>query len=73
MNRIRVRLDIPAEDCLRYYRGSARQVLATALDGRRVQFPASALRPFVTREGIRGVYELRFDAHHRLLGVEAVG
>lgn len=67
---LRFRLDIDAEDYLAYYRGSAREVLVRAEDGRRVRFPASALQPFVTRDGVHGRFELRFDAGHRLLGLQ---
>ena len=65
MQAIRFHLNISAERYLSYYKGSARQVIATSLDGRRVAFPAEHLRTFVTREGIRGLFELRFDNQNR--------
>jgi hypothetical protein len=67
LNRIRFSLDISSEDYLRYYQGSAHSVVVTSEDGRRIQFPASNLRPFVTREGVRGRFELLLDEGNRLL------
>lgn len=70
---IRFRLAISADDYLAYYRGSARDVVVIAEDGRRVKFPAGALQPFVTRTGIHGRFELRFDTRHKLLGLHRLG
>ena len=65
-NQIRFSLDISSEDYLRYYRGSAHSVVVRAEDGRKVRFPASNLRPFVTREGVHGRFELLLDEENRL-------
>lgn len=67
---IRFRLDISADDYLAYYRGTARDVVVIAEDGRRVKFPAGALQPFILHDGIHGRFELRFDANHKLLGLQ---
>jgi len=69
---LRFRLDIPAEEYLYYYRGTAREVLATTEDGLRVRFPAGALQPHVTHDGIHGWFEIEFDADHRLRGLHRV-
>ncbi len=63
---LRFRLDIRAEEYLHYYRGSAREVVATTEDGVRVRFPASALQPHVSHDGIHGWFEIEFDANHKL-------
>ncbi len=73
MPEIRFRLDISPERYLSFYQGAARNVLATSVDGRRVQFPAERLRPFVTREGVRGEFVLEFDADNRFVGLRRVG
>lgn len=67
--RVRFRLSIPAREYLRFYQGQARAVIVRGYDGRRIQFPADALRGHVTREGIHGEFELRFDDRHRLVGL----
>ena len=73
MHSLRFFLDISAEEYLRYYQGRARYVLAFSHDGRRVQFPAEHLRRFVLHDGVRGEFELRFDAHSRFLDLRRVG
>lgn len=70
---IRFRLDISAEDYLAYYQGAVRDVLVRAEDGRRVKFPAGALQAHITRDGIHGRFELRFDANHKLIGLQRLG
>lgn len=70
---IRFRLDISADDYLAYYQGVARDVVVRAEDGRRVQFPAGALQPFITHQGIHGRFELCFDANHKLVGLQRLG
>lgn len=66
---IRFRLSISADEYLAYYQGRARDVITRADDGRKLQFPANALQPFVSHQGIHGLFELRFDANHKLLGL----
>jgi hypothetical protein len=65
--RIRFSLDISSDDYLRYYRGEAQMVQVVADDGRRIRFPASSLRPFVSRDGVRGAFEITLDGENRLL------
>lgn len=42
-------------------------VQVIAEDGRRVRFPAVNLRPFVSRDGVRGAFEITLDEENRLL------
>ncbi|MES9870333.1 MAG: DUF2835 domain-containing protein [Sedimenticola sp.] len=65
--RIRFHLAIPADSYLRYYRGDAQVVSAVSEDGRRVEFPATALRQFVSRDGIYGYFELVIDRNNKLV------
>jgi len=65
MNRYQFQLRISAEQYLDYYRGAARQVIARCTSGQTVQFPASLLQRFVTKEGIHGHFILTCDEHHR--------
>lgn len=73
MTTLRFRLNISAEHYLAYYQGVARQVVATAHDGQRVQFPAERLRPFVTHDGVRGEFALEFDADNRFVALRRIG
>ncbi len=72
MPSIRFHLDISPELYLSYYQGAVRSVIATGRDGRRVQFPADRLRPFVTHDGVRGEFELEFDVNHKFVALRRV-
>ena len=65
MNKITVSLAITREQYLQYYQGSVSRVVATAVNGQRVQFPANILKPFVSHNGINGLFELSFDGDNK--------
>jgi hypothetical protein len=69
---IRFSLNLSADRYLRFYQGRAKSVSVLADDGRRVEFPANALRPFVTRTGVQGHFEIRIDAHQRLQQIRRI-
>jgi hypothetical protein len=62
MPSIDVVIELSAEACLAHYEGQVEQVYTWSLDGRRVVFPATALRHVVTPEGVHGIFRLRFSA-----------
>ena len=68
-NRYIVPLNITAESYELTYRGAAKVVVARDIDGRTIQLPASSLRPFVTREGIQGVFVIRVDNNNKLIDI----
>lgn len=70
MPSIDLSIDLSREACLAHYQGRAGQVLARSLDGRRVVFPAEALRQVVTRDGVRGVYRLCFSDQGRFVSIQ---
>ena len=67
---IRFKLTLSSNEFLRYYQGSARQIIVTANDGRRITFPVEHLRAFVTHAGIDGEFELRFDHRQRFVSLQ---
>jgi len=67
---IEVALAISAEEYLKLYQRGHAVVSARSLDGRRVQFPAQALRPWVGHSGIRGKFRIFFDHQNRLSKIE---
>ena len=69
---IRFRLAISAEEYLAYYQGSARAVVVRSDDNRIVEFPASAIRRFVTRDGIHGRFEITFDENNKLIAIQPI-
>ena len=71
-NRICFRLYISADEYKRYYSGEVRYVLARSYDGRRVKFPASHLRRFISAEGISGEFEIEFDDNNRFRDIRRI-
>jgi hypothetical protein len=71
-NCIRLFLRISPDDYMAYYRGGIKHVVARARDGRVVKFPASALRRFISRDGIEGEFEIEFGPDSRLKNIRRV-
>jgi hypothetical protein len=67
-----VPLNISADAYQRMYSGDARNVVAHDREGRKIQFPASSLRPFVTHNGISGTFIIRVDQHNKLIGIRSM-
>ena len=70
MQGIIVKLSISADKYKLLYQGAARTVYARATDGRSVQFPADILRPFLLRDGIQGIFRIRFDQKGKYQGID---
>lgn len=73
VNELRFYLDLSPDRYLRYYQGAARMVSVLSLEGQRVEFPAERLRPFVTREGIHGLFALQFDDNNKFVALKRLG
>lgn len=73
MNEIIVDLRISRDEYLKLYRGLSQVVSTRALDGRRVQFPANILRPWVTHAGIHGRFLIRFTAAGKFSDIRRLG
>ncbi|WP_338011124.1 DUF2835 domain-containing protein [Marinagarivorans algicola] len=67
---IEIHLNISARKYLLLYQGVARNVLATAVDGRRVRFPAKILQPFVTHSGVNGRFTIYFSDDGRFSHIQ---
>lgn len=72
MQKISIDLTISADEWLKVYRGSARTVSATSLDGRQIQFPANILQKYVTHFGISGRFDIYFDDQGKFVSVTKV-
>lgn len=66
---IHLSLALSAGQCKRFYDGSARFVQARDARGRWVRFPARALQPFLTRDGVHGEFVLVHDARRRFVAL----
>lgn len=65
-------LAIAPEAYLQYYRGTAKAVIVRAEDGRKIQFPAEYLKPYVQADGIHGRFRLVFDKSHKFQKLEKI-
>jgi hypothetical protein len=72
MSEYRFHLSISAAEYLAYYQGTANKVVARLTNGQALQFPADALRPFVTHEGVWGEFVLSVNDQNKLQGLRRV-
>lgn len=72
MRSVYVRLNIPADEFQLLYQGVAKSVNARSLDGRRINFPANILRPFVSHAGVVGTFAIHFSEENRFLSLEKI-
>jgi hypothetical protein len=61
MRRFQFRLDLSVAACEKYYRGQVNQVMARSTDGTSIQFPALLIKPFVSGNGVHGLFTLTCD------------
>lgn len=66
---MRFRLAISREEYLAYYQGSAQVVVVRSEDNKIIQFPAGAIREFVSHEGVFGRFEISFDENNKLVAI----
>jgi hypothetical protein len=70
----RFSLHIPYEEYLRFYRAESRSVQVNTAEGLTLRFPAEHLRPFVTHDGIQGVFELESsDTGNKFIALRRLG
>ena len=70
MKKYWVNLQISREEYLKLYRGTASQVAATSIDGIALRFPASALKSFVSHDGVEGLFCITVDDNNKLLAID---
>ncbi|MFN3164779.1 MAG: DUF2835 domain-containing protein [Pseudohongiellaceae bacterium] len=68
-HRYSFRLAIPAEKYKAFYQGKVQTISVQGHDGKRIQFPASAVRQYLTAQGVYGDFVLVVDQHHKLIGL----
>jgi hypothetical protein len=69
VEQIRFALNISADQYVNVYKGRARNISVVAEDGRRVEFVALKVKPFLTRDGIQGWFELQVTDQHRFVAL----
>lgn len=68
--RIIFNLAISAEAFLAVYKGHAKNISTIAVDGRRLEFSAEKIKPFLSRDGIYGTFEMEITAEHKFLAIK---
>ena len=63
-------LRISYDDYLLVYQGHAKSIIATATDGRLVQFPAEVVKPYLTHSGIQGFFEIVFNRCNKFQSIK---
>jgi hypothetical protein len=65
-----ISLTITADQFLKHYQGSARSVYTKTIEGKRIRFPANILQPFVTHNGISGMFAIEFGEQNKFIGIK---
>ncbi len=68
-HKVHIVLHISTHEYQEYYSGVARNVAATASDGRSIKFPANILRPFISHDGIHGEFVIEFDDNNKFVAI----
>ncbi len=72
MMELHFNLNISREQALRYYQGTVRTVIVTAVTGQKVQFPVEHIRSFIDQNGIQGQFSIQFDKDNKLIGLNRI-
>ena len=67
-----LRLEISADQYLRYYSGAANTVTAKTVAGITIRFPANVLQKYLLRDGIKGEFRIVYDNNNRLVSFDRV-
>jgi hypothetical protein len=67
---IRFALSLSYDQYLKVYQGIAKNVSVIADDGRRIAFPAGKVRPFLTKQGINGHFEMELTPENKFICIK---
>ena len=70
MIRITVSIRLTTQQVENYYRGRSRWVIANAADGRTVQLPFKVLHPFISKDGVDGMFIITTDQKHKFQAID---
>ena len=62
-------LRLSQSELMKYYSGTARNVMVKDITGFTLQIPAEILRPFVSREGVHGRFVLQVDDNGKFIDI----
>jgi hypothetical protein len=67
---IRFSLKLSYEQYFKVYQGLAKNVSVVADDGRRIEFPAGKIQPFLTKQGVNGYFQLELTAENKFIAIQ---
>jgi len=67
---IQFSLNLSADTFLSFYKGHAKHISVVATDGRRIEFSAEKIKPFLTRDGIYGVFVMELSEENRFISIK---
>jgi hypothetical protein len=70
---IQFSLQLSYDQFLKVYQGMAKNVSVIASDGRRIAFPAGNIQPYLTKEGIRGSFEMELTIENKFISLKKIG
>ena len=70
MGTLIVDIVLPRSEYLRVYESFIKDVRGVARNGQSIRFPVSVLKPFVTKDGVHGTFQLSFDKDHKFLRID---
>jgi len=65
-------LQLSSDEYQSFYRGVARNIIVMSDQGVTVQFPASAVRSFVTVNGVHGNFVITMDNNNKLVSIQQI-
>ena len=72
MYEVRFSINITKQRYLEIYHSPILQVIVTSHNGKKIQFPARYLTPFVTKSGIRGNFRIVYSAGNKFVRMEKI-
>ncbi|NOU49377.1 DUF2835 domain-containing protein [Pseudoalteromonas sp. JBTF-M23] len=60
------------DECMEYYQGSIKYIQVTEDGGKRIRFPATHIRKFVSSLGVRGRFRLCLDGQNNFVSLEKI-
>ena len=67
---IRFTIQLSYDQFLKVYQGVAQNISVIADDGRRIAFPARNIQSFLTKDGIKGYFEMELTAENKFIGIK---
>ncbi len=65
-------LDLSYDQFLKVYQGTAKNISVMADDGRRIVFPARNIQSFLTKNGIKGYFEMTLTAENKFISLKKI-